>query len=409
MSMDVYASSWEANYHNTKPFFLHDYGCHCGDMDAADDGVLHSMLFHSDTELAFGVVYNTGYGWGNYYTTNSSSAMQQKSFWDYLFDVANNSGDTDNWQLGKAQEYARDLMAPTINWDPYYGTWRGIIECCLFFGDPAQKLKPPFPPGPRIDYSPESYDFGAMPQGATDSTVFDVWNEGQDVLHYETSSPDSWISVVPTSGTCEGTEVDHIQVTVDTTGLTFGPYTGEVIITSDGGDEVFTVYVDVDAQGTEVLDIEQDIYSRGFPIRYAADGSWGGAQSFIPTVSILTRTEVYLRKFGTPSFDLKVEIREDSPEGPLVDTIIFTSDEVSSSWTWLNINMVDTAVTPDTSYFIVLTPPTTNPGNSFGYEWGYAFGNKYDNGAFWFTRDGGGLWRDLPDNYEFTFRTYGIE
>ncbi|GAF72615.1 unnamed protein product, partial [marine sediment metagenome] len=33
MSLDVGSTSWEADYHNTKPFFLHDYGCHCGDMD----------------------------------------------------------------------------------------------------------------------------------------------------------------------------------------------------------------------------------------------------------------------------------------------------------------------------------------------------------------------------------------
>ena len=88
--MDVYDSTWESEYHNTKPFFLHDYGCHCGDMDAEDDGVLHSMLMHSDTELAFATVYNTGYGWGNLDGTNSSSSLQQKSFWDYLFDVVNN-------------------------------------------------------------------------------------------------------------------------------------------------------------------------------------------------------------------------------------------------------------------------------------------------------------------------------
>ena len=150
MSMDVYDSSWESEYHNTKPFFIHDYGCHCGDMDAADDGVLHSMLFHSDTELAFGCVYNTGYGWGNLGSTNSSSAFQQKSFWDYLFDVANNSGSTMNWQLGKAQAWSKDTMAPTINWDNPDGTWRGIIESCLLFADPAQKFKPPIKPDHNI-------------------------------------------------------------------------------------------------------------------------------------------------------------------------------------------------------------------------------------------------------------------
>jgi len=148
MSLDVGMSSWESDYHNTKPFFLHDYGCHCGDPDASDDGVLHSMLFHSDTELAFGCVYNTGYGWGNFDDTNSSSALQQKLFWDYFFDTTNNSITPLNWQLGKAMAYSKDEMAPTINWTTTGapGSWRGIIESCLLFGDPAQKIKPPFQP-----------------------------------------------------------------------------------------------------------------------------------------------------------------------------------------------------------------------------------------------------------------------
>jgi hypothetical protein len=148
MSLDVYDTSWEADYHNTMPFFIHDYGCHCGDMDAEDDGVLHSMLFHSDTELAFACVYHTSYGWGSQSDTNSSSAVQQKLFWDYMFDTVNNSGSTMNWQLGKAQAFSKDAMAPMIDWTytGAPGSWRGTIEACLLFGDPAQRIKPPFQP-----------------------------------------------------------------------------------------------------------------------------------------------------------------------------------------------------------------------------------------------------------------------
>jgi len=145
MSMDVYNTAWESQYFNTKPFFLTDYGCHCGDFSAVDDGVLESMLFHSDTELAFACVYNTCYGWGNNYGTNSSSAFQQKEFWDYFFDVENNSGDLANWQLGKGQAWSKDRMAPTINWDYSYGTWRAIIQGCELFGDPAQTIRTPHP------------------------------------------------------------------------------------------------------------------------------------------------------------------------------------------------------------------------------------------------------------------------
>jgi hypothetical protein len=138
--MDVYDTEWESQYHNTKPFFLSDYGCHCGDFDATDDGVIESMLFHSNTELAFGVVYNTASGWGQFYCTNSSSAHQQKLFWDYFFDMENNSVDYSNWQLGKGHAWSKDMMAPMINWGDYEES-RSTIGCCLLFGDPAQVLK----------------------------------------------------------------------------------------------------------------------------------------------------------------------------------------------------------------------------------------------------------------------------
>jgi hypothetical protein len=149
MSLDVDDTDWESQYHNTKPFFITDYGCHCGDFNDGD-GVLESMLFHSDTKLAFGCVYNTGYGWGQYDDTNSSSSFQQKQFWNYFFNMENYSGDYDNWQLGKGHAWSKDSMAPTIDWDYTSGTWRGVIECCLLFGDPAQLIKTPHPSQPPV-------------------------------------------------------------------------------------------------------------------------------------------------------------------------------------------------------------------------------------------------------------------
>jgi len=143
MSLDVYATSWASDYHNTKPFFIHDYGCHCGDFNDGDDGVLETMLFHSDVELAYGCVYNTGYGWGNLYCTNSSSAFQAKEFWRFFLDVENLSLDLGNWQIGRSHAHSKDMMAPMINWDG--GTWREIVQCCLLFGDPAQMLRTPHP------------------------------------------------------------------------------------------------------------------------------------------------------------------------------------------------------------------------------------------------------------------------
>jgi hypothetical protein len=149
MSLDVYDSDWESGYHNTKPFFITDYGCHCGDFDAGD-GILESMLFHSNTELAFACVYNTGYGWGSFDDSNSSSALQQKSFWDYFFDTENNSQSQSDWQFGRGHAWSKDIMAPTVNWtySSAPGSWRGVIECCLLFGDPALLVKTASPSDP---------------------------------------------------------------------------------------------------------------------------------------------------------------------------------------------------------------------------------------------------------------------
>jgi hypothetical protein len=157
----------------------------------------------------------------------------------------------------------------------------------------------------------------------------------------------------------------------------------------------------------EILDIEQTVFNRGFPIRCTTDGEWACAQSYMPTIGTITHVELYIRKFGTPSFNLVVELREDHPEGTLLDSITFTPSEVISSWQWLSIDFDDEIVDPETEYFIVLPPPGYQT-TSFGYEWGYAFGNQYADGDFWFTRAGAGNWMDhCADVYEMTFRTYG--
>jgi len=154
--------------------------------------------------------------------------------------------------------------------------------------------------------------------------------------------------------------------------------------------------------------INQSVFERGFPIRHAIDGDWAAAQSFIPTLNTLTSADIWMRKFGTPEFNLTVELREDHPQGTLIDTLIFSPAEVPNSWEWFSLDFTDTTVVPGTDYFIVCPPAPSGVTTSFGYEWGYAFGNQYDYGSFWFTRDGGGLWRDLPTMYEFCFRMYGI-
>jgi len=155
------------------------------------------------------------------------------------------------------------------------------------------------------------------------------------------------------------------------------------------------------------IDVNQSAFDRGFPIRHTWDGDWGAAQNFTATVNTLTKCEIYLRKFGTPEFNLTVELRKDHPEGTLLDTLSFTPEEILSSWQWLTLDFDDIEIESEENLFIVLPPAPSGVSTSFGFEWGYAFGDQYQPGSFWFTRDGGELWRDLPTRYEFTFITFG--
>ena len=160
--------------------------------------------------------------------------------------------------------------------------------------------------------------------------------------------------------------------------------------------------------GLEQIDVNQSVFNRGFPIRHATDGDWAGAQNFTPTKNSISKVEIYTRTFGAPDFNLTVELRMGGPQGTLLDSVVFTPAQVPSSWTWLEVDFADTNVGIGSDVFIVCPPAPSGVTTSFGYEWGYAFGDQYPGGSFWFTRDGGGLWRDLPTMYEFVFKTYGF-
>lgn len=213
--------------------------------------------------------------------------------------------------------------------------------------------------------------------------------------------------------------------TIDATCNWWGDITGPTHSSNPNGiGDVVTDYVDFipwltdlypdgDCEGEpESLMIEQTIFDRGFPIRHALDGDWGGAQSFSPTskstTSLMTRAELYLRKFGTPEFDLTVELRSGSPDGTILGTQVFAPAAIPSTWSWVNVEFDYIDMDPGIDYFIVCPPAPSGVTTSFGYEWGYAFGDQYLGGSFWFTRDGGDLWRALPTMYEMVFKVYAM-
>ena len=99
-------------------------------------------------------------------------------------------------------------------------------------------------PCPELSYSPASHDFGDKCEGVTDSTTFEIWNSGTGTLTYSFSESCGWVEVNPTSGSSTG-EHDTITVDIDTTGLSEGPHTCEISISSNGGSGTFTVMVNI--------------------------------------------------------------------------------------------------------------------------------------------------------------------
>jgi len=188
---------------------------------------------------------------------------------------------------------------------------------------------------------------------------------------------------------------------------TDGDRIGETPYNISGGsnqDEYPFVY----PNGWIIVDANQSVCDHGLAIRHAADGDWGCAQSFTAeTITNLTYVDIYIRKFGSPEFNLTVELRNGSIDGTLIDSITFNKSNISSSWSWLRVDFNDTPINSSTDLFIVCPPAPPNVTTSFGYEWGYCYGDLYDGGSLWFTRDGGNLWRGLPSMYDCTFRTFG--
>jgi hypothetical protein len=98
---------------------------------------------------------------------------------------------------------------------------------------------------PKLAFYPQSYNFGIIPQGFMTGTTFDIWNSGLDILDYSLSEAKNWIDVSPIQGNSTG-EHDTITVSINTNGLVNGStYQCGIEIISNGGNEVFSVYVKI--------------------------------------------------------------------------------------------------------------------------------------------------------------------
>jgi hypothetical protein len=256
------------------------------------------------------------------------------------------------------------------------------------------------PSTPVLSFTPSSYNFGNVSQGATGSTNLEIWNSGTGTLTYSLSESSNWVSVTPTSGSSSG-EHDTITVSINMTGLSPGLYTCPISISSNGGSGTFTVEVTVIGQPpSEVLDQQQTQYNTNYAVYLAR---WGG-QSFIPTLGSLTSAQLYMRKIGSPPGDVVLSIRSSLTGADLV-SLSKPASQIPTSIGWVTFDLADLTVTSGNTYYLVLK--TTGGDSTNCYYWGYGSGTSYTNGALWTSSDSGITWHQYTQ-YDFCFKTYGM-
>jgi hypothetical protein len=114
---------------------------------------------------------------------------------------------------------------------------------------------------PLLAFTPQTHDFGMIAQNKIETTSFDIWNSGNGTLNYTISSTKNWVSVSPLSGSSVG-EHDPITVMISTNGLQNDTtYLCDVQITSNGGNDIFTLSVTVGTMPTfEIKSIEAGLF-----------------------------------------------------------------------------------------------------------------------------------------------------
>jgi hypothetical protein len=108
------------------------------------------------------------------------------------------------------------------------------------------EVVPPTESEPKLCTSPDppTTNFGTVPKDQTRTWDFFITNSGSDTLTWAiTCDQPSWLNVNPASGST--TTLDVVTVTIDTHDLTPGTHTGHITLTSNGGEKIGTITVNV--------------------------------------------------------------------------------------------------------------------------------------------------------------------
>lgn len=122
------------------------------------------------------------------------------------------------------------------------------------------------------------------------------------------------------------------------------------------------------------------------------------AQSFKPTLNILTRVELIIISNPGLDFILQISIRKSLEDNDLTNfSVEFHTTELLEDW-WV-FDFPDIKVSPGETYYIVWHQQLSQYD---GPGWGYNFPDPYQNGMAWKSNP----WDSKP-NDDFCFKTYG--
>jgi hypothetical protein len=164
----------------------------------------------------------------------------------------------------------------------------------------------------------------------------------------------------------------------------------------------YATKIDLD---NDILDQSQSIFDLGNKLI----PGYQNAQSFIPSLNILSKVELYLYRKGIPSYsNIEFSIKDSKNESNL-STVEKSVDEISTRGGWVELDFEDFYVQAGKTYYLVCNPigGTNNDYDNF-ISWGACLGNRYLAGSAWDIHLG--IWKitgyDVYD-IDYCFKTYG--
>jgi hypothetical protein len=97
------------------------------------------------------------------------------------------------------------------------------------------------PPAPKISVSPTQLEFGYSNAAQT----VKVTNTGTGTLSWTAAPSANWISISQTAGSAVAGDSANVNITIIRAGLNGGKYQGDVVFSSNGGNQSVTVKMDV--------------------------------------------------------------------------------------------------------------------------------------------------------------------